>query len=116
MLLDEIAHSVRAMSCVFDGEIACLAPDGRSVFNRLFFRRDWPHFLAFNLLAMNGEDLRDRLILERKRRLRAIMRRMTSRLVYMDHVVGRAVEFVRGRLRERPGRRRREVEIPLLSQ
>jgi ATP-dependent DNA ligase len=35
MLLDEIAHSVRAMSCVLDGEIVSLAPDGRSLFNRL---------------------------------------------------------------------------------
>ena len=60
MLLDEIAHSVRAMSCVLDGEIVCLASDGRSLFNRLLFRRDWPHFVAFDALAIDGEDLRDR--------------------------------------------------------
>ena len=59
MLLDEIAHSVRAMACVLDGEIVCLAPDGRSLFNRLLLRRDWPHFVAFDVLAIDGEDLRD---------------------------------------------------------
>jgi ATP-dependent DNA ligase len=52
MLLDEIAHSVLAMSCVLDGEIVCRAPNGRAVFNRLLFRRDWPHFIAFDLLAI----------------------------------------------------------------
>jgi hypothetical protein len=85
----EIAHSVRAHSAVLDGEIVCLADDGRSVFNRLLFRRDWPQFVAFDLLAIDGEDLRDRPRLERKRRLRRIMPRLDSRLVYMDHVVGR---------------------------
>ena len=59
MLLDEIAHAIRAMSCVLDSEIVCLAPDGRSLFNRLLFRRDWPYFVAFYVLAIDGEDLRD---------------------------------------------------------
>src|SRR5215212_2951053 len=93
MLIDEIADSVRAMSCVLDGEIVCLAPDGRSLFNRLLFRRDWPHFVAFDVLSVDGADLRDRLQLERKRRLRAIMPRIDSRLVYLDHVVGRGAEL-----------------------
>ena len=32
MLSEEIAHAVRTKSCVLDGEIVCLAPDGRSLF------------------------------------------------------------------------------------
>jgi bifunctional non-homologous end joining protein LigD len=32
LLADEIAHSVRTMSAVVDGEIVCLGPDGRSQF------------------------------------------------------------------------------------
>ena len=40
----EIAHSIRVHSAVLDGEIVCLGSDGRSLFNRLLFRRDWPHF------------------------------------------------------------------------
>jgi ATP-dependent DNA ligase len=32
MLQTELAHAVRAMSCVLDGEIVALAPDGRSKF------------------------------------------------------------------------------------
>src|SRR5690242_13925677 len=32
LLAEEIAHSVRAMDCVLDGEIVCIDPDGRSNF------------------------------------------------------------------------------------
>ena len=88
-LVERLAHAVRAPSCVLDGEIVCLAPDGRSLFHRLLFRRDWPHFIAFDVLSIDGEDMRDRPLLQRKRRLRGIMPRIDSRLVYMDHVLGR---------------------------
>jgi bifunctional non-homologous end joining protein LigD len=74
---------------VLDGEIVCLAPDGRSKFYDLMFRREWPHFVAFDVLAIGGEDLRARPLLERKRRLRAIMPRIDSRLLYHDHLDGR---------------------------
>jgi bifunctional non-homologous end joining protein LigD len=89
MLNEELAHAVRARSCVLDGEIVCLGEDGRSLLNRLLFRRDWPHFVAFDVLSIGGEDLRARPLLERKRRLHAIMPTVDTRLVYMDHVVGR---------------------------
>jgi bifunctional non-homologous end joining protein LigD len=89
----EIAHAIRAHSAVLDGEIVCLAPDGRSLFNRLLFRRDWPHFVAFDVLSIDGEDLRSRPLIERKRRLRAIMPRIETRLVYLDHVEGRGSEL-----------------------
>ena len=46
--------------------------------------------MAFDLLAVDGEDLRDRPLLERKRRLRAIMPRIESRLLYVDHVAAGA--------------------------
>jgi bifunctional non-homologous end joining protein LigD len=93
MLAEDLAHAVRARSCVLDGEIVCLAPDGRSLFNRLLFRRDWPHFVAFDVLSIDGEDVRASSLLERKRRLRAIMPRLDSRLVYMDHVARRGAEL-----------------------
>ena len=89
LLAEKLAHSVRTMSAVLDGEIVCLDREGRSKFYPLLFRRDWPYFYAFDLLAVDGEDLRDRPLLERKRRLRAIMPRIPSRLLYVDHVRGR---------------------------
>ena len=39
-LAEEIAHAVRAFSCVLDGEICCLDADGRTNFKKLLFRRE----------------------------------------------------------------------------
>lgn len=49
MLETEPAHAVRADSCILDGEIVALAPDGRSRVYDLPFRREWPHFIAFGV-------------------------------------------------------------------
>jgi bifunctional non-homologous end joining protein LigD len=51
---------------------------------------------------INGQDLRDRPLLERKRRLRAIMpaATMQARVLYHDHVAGRGVplfDAIRGK-------------------
>jgi hypothetical protein len=43
---------------VLDGEICCLEPDGRTHFNKLLFRRDWPFFYAFDVLSIEGDDVR----------------------------------------------------------
>jgi len=102
MLETEVAHAVRAMSCVLDGEIVALPPDGRSKFYDLMFRREWPHFVAFDVLSIDGEDLREPPLLERKRRLRTIIPRpaVNARLLYHDHIDGRGTalfDAVRGR-------------------
>jgi len=88
-LAQEIAHAVRARDAVLDGEICCLDPDGRSQFYRLMFRRDWPYFYAFDLLNVDGKDLRRVPLLERKRRLRAIIPLVDCRLLYLDHIRAR---------------------------
>src|SRR6186997_1005053 len=72
-LAEEIAHAVRAFSCVLDGEICGLEPDGRTHFNKLLFRREWPFFYAFDVLSIEGEELTGLPLLERKRRLLHIM-------------------------------------------
>jgi bifunctional non-homologous end joining protein LigD len=87
----EIGHSVRAMSAVLDGEIVCLDRDGCSNFYSLMFRRDWPYFYAFDVLSIDGEDLRDRPLIERKRRLRTILPRIDSRLLYVDDLPQRGI-------------------------
>jgi hypothetical protein len=37
------------------GEIRCLEPDGRTHFNKLLFRREWPFFYAFDVLSIEDE-------------------------------------------------------------
>jgi bifunctional non-homologous end joining protein LigD len=89
-LCDEIARSVGARRAVLDGEVVCLRPDGNADFNALLFRRDRPFFYSFDLLALNGKDLRGKPLAERKERLRDLMpsRESRSRLRYVDHVEG----------------------------
>jgi ATP dependent DNA ligase domain len=62
---------------------------GRSQFYELMFRRREPFFYAFDLLWLNGEDLRVLSLLERKRRLRKVCLQKygsASRLLYLDHL------------------------------
>ena len=87
-LSEEIAHAIRAHSAVLDGEICCLEPDGRTHFNKLLFRREWPFFYAFDALSIDGEDLTGLPLLERKRRLLRIMPKVECRLLYLDHLEG----------------------------
>jgi bifunctional non-homologous end joining protein LigD len=88
-LQEEVAHAVRVERAVLDGEIVCLEPGGRSDFYSLMFRRQWPFFYAFDLLSLEGEDLRGRPLLERKRLLRGIMAPTATRLRCVDPLEGR---------------------------
>ena len=94
-LAEEIAHSVRARSAVLDGEICCLEPDGRTHFNKLLFRREWPLFYAFDALSIDGEDLTGLPLLMRKQRLLRIMPTLECRLLYLDHLEQRGCELFR---------------------
>jgi bifunctional non-homologous end joining protein LigD len=94
-LAEELAHSVRCYSAVLDGEICCLEPDGRSNFQRLMFRRDWPFFYAFDLLSLEGRDVRSLALLARKRLLRSVMPTVESRLRYLDAVKRRGTDLYR---------------------
>ena len=87
-LAEEIAHAARARRAVLDGEVVCLGPDGRSDFHALLFRRRRPVFYAFDLLSLEGEDLRARPLAERKRLLRRLVPRGGMRLRYVDSVKG----------------------------
>ena len=94
-LAEEVAHSVRASDALIDGEIVCLDADARSNFYKLLWRRDWPYFLAFDLLRLDGVDVRERPLIERKRMLKSIMPRIQSRLQYVDAITERGEDFFR---------------------
>ena len=66
-----IGKELRVKDAILDGEIVCLDSAGRSIFTPLLFRRsENPCFYAFDLLWLNGRDLRKQPLLERKRLLR----------------------------------------------
>jgi ATP-dependent DNA ligase len=69
-----IGGNLRVENAVLAGEIACVDDSGRSVFNDLLFRRRECVFFAFDLLFLNGEDLRALPLIERKARLKRLLR------------------------------------------
>jgi bifunctional non-homologous end joining protein LigD len=73
---------------VLDGEIVVLDERVASQFYPLMSSKSKPVFAAFDLVYLNGEDLSDLPLLERKKRLRSIVRKNASRLPYVDHIVG----------------------------
>jgi len=90
-----LAAVVPVRDCILDGEIACLGPDGRALFDTLLYRRAEPYFYAFDCLWLNGRDLRGLPLVERKRILRDIVPPQRSRLLYVDHIAGRGVDLYR---------------------
>jgi bifunctional non-homologous end joining protein LigD len=81
-----LAQHVPADSAVLDGEITCVDDGGRPIFRDLLFRRRQCIFVAFDLLYLNGKDLRILPLVERKAALKKLLRRKGARILYLDHV------------------------------
>ena len=85
-LATAIAKVLSDRRAVIDGEIVCLDAEGRPHFYELLSRKGKPYYYAFDLLWLDGEDLRDRPLLERKAKLRLLVPEKDSRLLYVDHI------------------------------
>jgi len=84
----ELRAAIGVRSAVLDGEVVCLDNQGQPQFNALLFRRGVPVFVAFDVLAVNGRDLRALPLMRRKPRLRRIVPRAATCLLYAEHVTG----------------------------
>jgi bifunctional non-homologous end joining protein LigD len=90
-----LAH-LKAADAILDGEIVCLDGDGYSQFNQLLYRRREPAFYAFDLLWLNGHDLRQLPLIERKKQLhKLIAKSRLDRIIYAQHLVGRGMALYR---------------------
>jgi len=83
VLNEAIESELKVRSAVLDGEIVYLNADGKPQFRDLLFRRGEPRFVSFDLLWCDGEDLRYLPLIERKRRLRSIVRNSGDRLLIL---------------------------------
>jgi bifunctional non-homologous end joining protein LigD len=91
--LSQALAALPVTSAILDGEIVCLDSDGRSQFRDLLHRkRQDAAFYAFDLLWADGEDLRPLPLIERKRRLRRLIRGH-ERLLFADQIQGSGVEL-----------------------
>ena len=85
-LSDDLAR-LRATNAILDGEIVCLDSEGRSQFKELLYRRGRAVFFAFDLLWLNGADLRKLPLIERKKKLKRLIERSEcSEIIYAQHV------------------------------
>jgi bifunctional non-homologous end joining protein LigD len=91
--LKENLTKLKAQNAVIDGESVWLDTEGRSIFNELLFRRGCPTFYAFDLY-LNGRDLRQLPLIERKEKLRALIERSALPDVLCGkYIEGRGVDL-----------------------
>jgi bifunctional non-homologous end joining protein LigD len=87
---DALSQQIRALlkgqRAILDGEIVVLDSEGRSIFADLMLGRGEPSYCAFDLVWVNGRDLRQKPLLERKRLLRGLVPKDHPRLLYMSHL------------------------------
>jgi bifunctional non-homologous end joining protein LigD len=87
-LIVEALVWLRARSCIIDGEAVACGDDGVPSFDRIRYRRhDAGVFLyAFDLIALNGDDLRREPLEIRKATLASVLRRAAPGLRLNEHI------------------------------
>jgi bifunctional non-homologous end joining protein LigD len=85
----EAAGRLRAKSFMLDGEVVCGDGAGLAVFDLLRSKQLQPHAFVygFDLLELNGDDLRSLEIEERKRRLGRLLARSTAGIILNDFII-----------------------------
>src|SRR5208283_2592816 len=87
VLLRRSLSKLPVKSAILDGEVVCLDDKGVSQFNHLLGRRQSPVFYAFDLLWLNGEDLRRLSLIERKERLEKLVKKSRCQeILYAQHI------------------------------
>jgi bifunctional non-homologous end joining protein LigD len=88
-LIARAALSLKAASCLIDGEAVCCDNNGVSNFNRIRYRRhDGDVFLyAFDLIELNGDDMRTKPLERRKVLLIRLLTKASAGLQVNDHIV-----------------------------
>jgi bifunctional non-homologous end joining protein LigD len=90
-----MAACIAAASAVLDGEIVFLGSDGRPEFYNLMRRRKPQHFYAFDILWLDGTDLRGLPLVQRKQILRRVVPMQPAPVLYADYFEARGVDLYR---------------------
>jgi bifunctional non-homologous end joining protein LigD len=87
-LIVEALARLRSRSCIIDGEAVCCDDDGRPSFDRIRYRRyDASVFLyAFDLIELNGDDLRRDPLEVRKATLASVLAKAAYGLRLNEHI------------------------------
>ena len=87
-LIVEALARLRSRSCIIDGEAVCCGDDGMPSFDRIRYRRhDARVFLyAFDLIELDGDDMRREPFETRKATLASLLKRATPGLRLNEHI------------------------------
>ena len=77
-LSNSIASELKVTDAVLDGEIVALDSDGMPAFYDLMKRQCQAVYYAFDIIQLNGRDLRELSLLERKKILRSVIPRKST--------------------------------------
>src|SRR5690242_17530434 len=90
---------LRAQNAYLDGELCGVLPDGRTAFNLIQNATDTGEgslvFFLFDLLHLDGENLMDLPLVDRKTRLASLLSAAPNSLRYNDHQIGHGPAFHR---------------------
>ena len=93
-LLKKSLDKLPVQNAILDGEVVCLDSNGVSQFNELMSRKGKPIFYVFDLLWLDGEDLRPLPLIERKQRLYKLIQCSRSHaIIYAQHVENQGIGF-----------------------
>ena len=93
--LKDALAKLPVQNAIIDGEIACLDEQGVSRFNQLLSRKAEPILYVFDLLWLDGADLRNLPLIERKSRLAALVQKSgCDRIIYAQHIEGTGKRFL----------------------
>jgi ATP-dependent DNA ligase len=87
-LIVEALARLRSRSCIIDGEAVACGPDGIASFDRIRYRRhDADVFMwAFDLIELNGDDVRPDPLAVRKAILERILARAAHGIRFNEHL------------------------------
>ncbi len=87
-LIVQAVNALRLRSCLIDGEAVCCDDDGLPVFQKLRQRRDdqYVFLYAFDLIELDGKDLRREPIEQRKAALAKLLRGAKLGLQLSEHI------------------------------
>ena len=89
MLAEQVATTLDVDDAVIDGEIICTDETGRPQFYDLLRGTRAPSYIAFDIVWMNGVDLRGLPLSERRQQLQAVLPKGSAILSEPVSVIGR---------------------------
>lgn len=93
----DAAEKLKAKAFILDGEMIAPDPDGRPNFHEMHSRMTWNAellaYVAFDIMHLDGQDLRQMPAIERKALLWDLVKPAKGIIQYSDHVEGKGAEF-----------------------